>query len=171
MKSWFLFLALAWAAVSPASNALNDAEIAAIVVVANQVDVDAGRLAATFASREEVRKFGQLMVDDHAGVGRAAVELVEKLGVTPVENPTSRELRAAGESNVATLVKLDGPAFDRSYIAQEVAYHEQVIEALDDTLIPNAENEELKALLVRVRPAFVAHLEHARRLRSQLAEE
>jgi putative membrane protein len=45
-----------------------------------------------------------------------------------------------------------------------------VLEALDKTLIPGAKNEELKALLVKVRPAFVAHLEHARHLQAELAK-
>ena len=36
------------------------------------------------------------------------------------------------------------------------------IDAVDKTLIPGATNAELKALLVKVRPAFVAHLEHAK---------
>jgi putative membrane protein len=43
-----------------------------------------------------------------------------------------------------------------------------VIEALDKTLIPSAQNHELKALLVKVRPAFVAHLEHAKRLQASV---
>jgi hypothetical protein len=47
-------------------------------------------------------------------------------------------------------------------------YHQQVIDALDKTLIPGATNEELKALLVKVRPAFVAHLERASQLQSSL---
>jgi putative membrane protein len=49
-----------------------------------------------------------------------------------------------------------------------VAYHEQVLGAIDQTLVPSAKNEELKALIVKVRPAFVAHLEHAKHIQSSL---
>ena len=77
-------------------------------------------------------------------------------------------LLCTGLTLVATLGKLDGPAFDRAYVDQEVVYHEQVIAALDTTLIPNARNAELKTLLVQVRPAFVAHLQHARHLQAEL---
>jgi len=35
-------------------------------------------------------------------------------------------------------------------------------------MIPNAKNEELKALIVKVRPAFVAHLEHAKMIQATL---
>jgi putative membrane protein len=43
-----------------------------------------------------------------------------------------------------------------------------VLDAVDQTLVPNAKNGELKALLVKVRPAFVAHLEHAKHLAASL---
>jgi putative membrane protein len=150
------------------AQAVNDAQIASIVVTANQVDIDAGKLAAERASRPEVRKFGELMVTDHTGVNKAAVELVTKLKVTPQDNPTSQSLKAGGDKNLANLKTLKGAAFDKAYVDQEVAYHAAVIDAVDKVLIPGASNAELKALLVKVRPAFVAHLEHARKVQASL---
>ena len=46
-----------------------------------------------------------------------------------------------------------------------------MLDAVDKTLIPSAQNAELKALLVKVRPAFVAHLEHAKMLQASLAKK
>jgi len=43
-----------------------------------------------------------------------------------------------------------------------------VLDAIDKVLVPNAKNEELKGLIVKVRPAFVAHLEHAKMIQSSL---
>ena len=63
---------------------------------------------------------------------------------------------------------MKGAAFDRAYIEHEIAYHQQVLDALDKTLIPGAQNAELKALLVKVRPAFVAHLDHAKMVQKSL---
>lgn len=150
------------------AQSINDAQIAAIVVTANQVDIDAGNLAATSASNADVKAFGQQMVTDHTGVNKSATELVTKLRVTPEPSATSRSLKEGGDKNVANLKSLKGAAFDRAYIDHEVAYHQQVLDALDKTLIPGAKNEELKALLVKVRPAFVAHLEHAKHVQSEL---
>ena len=152
-----------------AAQSINDAQIASIVVTANQVDVDAGKLAATKASSAEVKKFAELMVTDHTGVNKAAVELATRLKVTPQDNDTSRALASGGKQNVERLKKLTGAAFDKAYVDHEVAYHAQVLEAVDKTLIPGAKNAELKALLVKVRPAFVAHLEHAKHLQSSLS--
>jgi putative membrane protein len=160
--------ALAVPAVAGA-QAVNDAQIASIVVTANQVDIDAGKLASERAAKPEVKKFGELMVTDHTGVNTAAVDLVTKLKVTPQDNPTSQSLKAGGDKNLAHLKTLKGAAFDKAYVDQEVAYHTAVLEAVDKTLIPGASNAELKALLVKVRPAFVAHLEHAKQVQASLA--
>ena len=159
-------LVLAGASVVSAQG-ITDAQIASIVVTANQVDVDAGKLAASKGSNPEIKKFGQHMVTDHMGVNKSATELVTKLKVTPEDNSTSQALKAGGTKNVATLKGLTGAAFDKAYIDHEVAYHQQVLDAVDKTLIPGAKNEELKALLVKVRPAFVAHLAHAKQLQAK----
>ncbi len=170
MKIAPLLFATALAAASGAfaQGAPNDAQIAHIVVTANQVDIDAGKLAEAKASSRDVKAFGKQMVTDHTGVNKQAIALVKKLGVKPEVNTTSESLKKGGEENIANLKKLKGAAFDKAYVDHEVAYHEQVIDALDKTLIPNAKNEELKALLVKVRPAFVAHLEHAKMIQSKL---
>jgi putative membrane protein len=157
------------AASTVSAQGITDAQIASIVVTANQVDVDAGKLAASMGTNPEIKKFGQQMVTDHMGVNKSATELVTKLKVTPEDNPTSQALKAGGAKNVATLKGLTGAAFDKAYIDHEVAYHQQVLDAVDKTLIPGAKNEELKALLVKVRPAFVAHLEHAKHVQSMVA--
>jgi putative membrane protein len=145
-----------------------DPQIAATVVTANQVDIDAGKLAHGKAHSKDVRDFGELMVTDHTGVNKSATELVQKLHVTPEPNPTSESLKEGGDKNLANLKELKGAAFDKAYIDHEVAYHQAVLDAMDKTLIPSAKNAELKALLVKVRPAFVAHLEHAKKLQSSL---
>jgi len=148
----------------------SDPQIAAIVVTANQVDIDAGKLAVSKSKNKTVQDFAQLMITDHTGVNKSATELVTKLHVTPEPNPTSQSLQKGGDENLANLKKLSGAAFDKAYVDHEVAYHQAVLDAVDNTLIPSAKNAELKALLVKVRPAFVAHLEHAKGLQSSLSK-
>jgi putative membrane protein len=155
-------------AVGASAQAINDAQIASIVVTANQVDIDAGQLAKARSTNAEVKGFAELMVTDHSGVNKSATTLVTKLKVTPEDNATSQSLKSGGDANLKNLKGLKGAAFDKAYIDHEVAYHQAVLDAVDKTLIPGAKNEELKALLVKVRPAFVAHLEHAKHLQSSL---
>lgn len=159
-------LVLGTALSASAQAKIDDAQIAAIAVDANQVDVDAGKLALSKAKNPEIKKFAQTMVTDHSGAIQSAKVLVTKLKVTPKENETSMALTKGGKEERAKLSKLSGDAFDKAYIDNEVGYHETVIKALDDTLIPNAQNGELKSLLTSVRGVAAAHLEHAKQLQS-----
>jgi len=161
-----LFLAAGTAFAQGAAP--SDAQIAHIVVTANQVDIDAGKLAESKAANGDVKAFGKQMVTDHSGVNKQGTDLVKKLKVTPEDNPTSKSLKSGGEENVKHLKTLSGAQFDKAYVDHEVTYHEQVLAAIDQTLVPNAKNEELKALIVKVRPAFVAHLEHAKMIQAKL---
>jgi putative membrane protein len=161
---------LALAVAGASAQGVTDAQIAHIVVTANQVDIDAGKLAASKGSNAEVKKFGQQMVTDHTGVNKQATALATKLKVTPADNPTSQSLKEGGEKTMARLKGLSGAEFDKAYIENEVNYHQAVIDAVDKTLIPGASNAELKALLVKVRPAFVAHLEHAKKIQGSLGK-
>ena len=155
--------------VAASAQGINDAQIASIVVTANQVDIDAGNFAQTRANNAQVKQFAQQMVTDHTGVNKQATELAAKLKVTPEDNPTSQSLKSGGEENINKLKNLKGSDFDKAYVDHEVAYHQAVLDAVDKTLIPGAKNEELKALLVKTRPAFVAHLEHAKHVQAALS--
>jgi putative membrane protein len=148
--------------------ALTDPQIAAIVVAANQVDIDAGNLAVKKTKNPDVKKFAELMITDHTAVNKGAVELVTKLKVTPEETDASRGLVSGGSDSRAKLEKLDGAEFDKAYVDNEVAYHKAVINVLQTALIPSATNAELKSTLVGVKPAFDAHLEHAESLQATL---
>jgi len=148
--------------------AVTDPQIAAIVVAANTVDIKTGELAQSKTKNSKVKEFADTMVRDHTAVNKTAVDLVTKLGVTPEENDTSRSLTSSGDQMRERLRILSGKDFDIAYINNEVTYHALVIKALDDTLIPSAQNAELKALLVKVRPSFVAHLKHAEQLQASM---
>ena len=170
MKAVAFLLAggLTLSAAPASAQAPNDAQIAHIVVTANQVDIDAGKLAADWGTHADVKAFGSMMAKDHMGVNKLAGDLAAKLKVKPEDNPTSQSLKSGGMKNVSHLKTLKGAAFDKAYIDNEVAYHQAVLDAVDKTLIPSAQNDELKALIVKVRPAFVAHLEKAKSIQGSL---
>jgi putative membrane protein len=157
------------APAAPAAAGPTDPQIAAIVVTANNVDIEAAKLAKSRTKSKEVKAFAETMIRDHEGVNKQAKALVAKLKVKPEESPTSKSLAEGGKENMASLKKLKGAAFDKAYVDHEVAYHQQVIDAINNTLIPNAKNAELKALLEKTAPAIQAHLDHAKMLQGQLA--
>jgi putative membrane protein len=157
---------LLWAA-TPAK--LTDPQIAHVAYTAGLIDVEAGKLALEKSKDKDVRAFAQRMIGDHTAVNDQALALVKKLNVTPEDNPTSQSLTKEAETARTKLADLTGAAFDKAYIDNEVAFHKTVNSALSTTLIPDAQNSELKSLLERGLKVFEAQLEHAERLAKQLS--
>jgi putative membrane protein len=139
----------------------SDPEIAHIAYSAGVIDIEAAKLALSKTKNEDVRAFAQSMQADHEAVNVQALDLVKKLNVTPQDNSTSQALNKTAEEKRAELAKLDGDAFDKAYIENEVAYHKQVNAALETLLIPSAQNPELKALLETGLKLFQGHEQHA----------
>lgn len=155
------------AQTSPAA-APTDPQIAMIAVTADNVDIDAGKLAASKSTNPKVKEFANLMIRDHTSVNKKATDLAKKLKVTPEESETSRSLKTNGDQTLEKLRGMSGAEFDKAYIDNEVSYHEAVAKVLDETLIPNAKNAELKALLESAKPVFASHLSHAKELQSSM---
>jgi putative membrane protein len=155
------------AQTSPAA-APTDPQIAMIAVTADNVDIEAAKLAASKTSNAKVKDFANLMIRDHTSVNNKATALAKKLNITPEESDTSRSLKSNGDTTLEKLRGMSGSAFDKVYIDNEVSYHEAVAKVLDETLIPNAKNADLKALLESARPVFASHLNHAKELQSSL---
>jgi putative membrane protein len=146
----------------------DDAQIAHIAYAAGQVDIANAEQAMKKSKSKEVREFAQSMLRDHKAVNDQALALVKKLNVTPKDNDTSKSIAKAQTDKRAELEKLNGVAFDKAYAANEVAYHKTVNGALEQTLIPSANNSELKSLLQTGLKIFQGHQQHAEHLAASL---
>ena len=146
----------------------NDAQIAHIAYTAGEIDVKAGELALQKSKSKAVRDFATSMVKDHRAVNEKALALVKKLKVTPQDNDTSKALSKQAADKLAELAKLKGAEFDKAYVANEVAFHKTVNNALETQLIPSASNPELKSLLQTGLKIFQGHEQHAEHLAASL---
>ena len=155
-------------AAAPAP-ALNDPQIATVALTAHQIDIERGKLAQKKAKRAEVKQFADQMVTDHSQGQKEVLALAKKLKVKPEESDVTKGLKSEAADKMLLLKKLSGDDFDKAYIDTEVAYHEGVVAAIDQALLPNAKNEELKTALTNTRPTIASHLEHARGVQKLLA--
>ena len=172
MLKGILGAALMAASISTASIAADpkptDPQIAHIAYTAGQIDVTAAEQALKKSKNAEVIEFAKTMERDHKAVNHQALALVKKLNVTPEDNAVSQSLSTQAAKELKTLEALDGAAFDKAYVENEVAYHKSVNSALAKILIPSAENKELKSLLETGLTLFKEHQMHAEHLASMI---
>jgi putative membrane protein len=159
---------LSGAAFAQGTAKPTDPQIAHIAYTAGQLDIEAAKQALKISKDKEVKAFANDMVRDHTAVNKQALALVKKLKVTPEDNDTSRALTKQADAKRIELAKLKGGAFDKAYVDNEVAYHKTVNSALESTLIPSANNAELKSLLQTGLKIFQGHEQHAKHVASEL---
>jgi putative membrane protein len=149
---------------------LTDPEIASVAVAANQIDINYAKIAKVKSKNAEVLKFASTMIADHQSVVDQATALCKKLGVTPKDNDLSKKLNADAESTKKMLNGRSAAEFDKAYIDNEVTAHKAVIETVQNVLIPQTQNGELKALLEKVLPILKTHLEHAEMVQKAISK-
>ncbi|MBY5438827.1 DUF4142 domain-containing protein [Rhizobium leguminosarum] len=163
------FIAASLATASVAADAKpTDPQIVHVAYTAGQIDVTAAEQALKKSKNADVIEFAKTMERDHKAVNDQALALVKKLKVTPEDNAISQSLSTQAAKELTTLAALDGAAFDKAYVENEVAYHKSVNDALAKVLIPSAENKELESLLETGLTLFKQHQMHAEHLTSMI---
>jgi putative membrane protein len=160
--------AMAPAANAPAAPAeLSDANIVALLDHANAADSTAGALAATKATDPAVKQFAKLMMSEHHALRKQGADLAKQLKVTP-EPPANDPVTPLAQQETQALQSAPkGAQFDRTYIDQEVAAHQAVLD-LANQAHDQAKNEQLKALIEKAKPVIEKHLDQAKQLQQKL---
>jgi putative membrane protein len=147
---------------------MDDAQIADVVITANNIVIQAGKLAHSRSSDQKIKEYAKRMIGEHAVVNGAATELTARLNLTARNNPISNALRTGSEKNIAELASLHGKEFDKAYIDQAVILHQDILDTIDNRLVPYARSEDLKALLYNLFSPLSDHLEQAQEIRESL---
>jgi putative membrane protein len=153
------------------AQSLTDAQIAHVVMTVNNGEVDLGNLAKDKAQDADVKAYAQQMVTDHSSANEKGNQLAQQINLTPEINDLSRQMQSNHEQAKAKLDSTTaGASFDKAYIDDMVTGHQSVLDALDNTLIPGAQNADLKSMLQNMRPTVAQHLDRAKQLQSKLGQ-
>jgi putative membrane protein len=121
-----------------------------------QAEVELGQLAGQKASSEEVKKFGQRMVDDHTKTNDQLKQLASRKGVNVPE-----KLNAKDKATKARLSRLSGEQFDRAYMNDMVTDHtKDVAEFRQES--KSAKDPDVKNFASQTLPTLQDHLKEAR---------
>ena len=162
--------AILFSAGSAFAQAPTDPQIVGIVQTANKIDIDQAKLALKRSKNQQVKDFANQMISDHTSLQKSVADLAKKLGATEQPSDTSKTLDEQAAQESKKLRSLHGDAFDKEYVSHEVAFHQAVIDAASNTLIPNAKNPELKSALEGAAPLLQGHLQHAQELQKSLGQ-
>lgn len=147
---------------------LDDEHILDIVAAVNSMAIEASEFARARAASAEVGAYAGQLVEEHTNVGRLLTELAATFGLTPRDHPVSTELRMDAARYRVLLERASDPEFDLLYIDQKVIFHQNVLDMIDNQLMPAAGRHEVKALLYGLFAPFTEHLARAQEIQESL---
>ena len=107
----------------------SDKDFVQETTIANMAEVELGRMAGERSTNAEVKKFGQMMVDDHTAAGDQLKAMATQHNI-----PTPTALDDKHRDLRDKLAKLQGAEFDREYMSAMVEGHEAVADKLESRI-------------------------------------
>ena len=148
------------APATPVPPSLSDEQIAAITDAANSAEIAQAKLAESKSKNPEVKRFAAMMIKHHG----EAKNKQAKLKLQPADSSDSSALKADASSTLDALKKDTGKDFDKAYIDAQVDAHQKVLDTINQKLLPNVKNADLKAYLDEIKPRVEDHLKQAKDL-------
>jgi putative membrane protein len=137
----------------------------------NQMEVQLGQLAQQKGVSKGVKDFGARLVKDHQAADQKVMTYATtkniQLGEPKVDSDFKKTMRNASDAAMAKLQSLQGPAFDRAFLAHMVGHHDSDIAKVMAGQQQFASNAELKGQLDNLLPTLKKHRDEAYRLLGQ----
>ena len=152
------------------ATAPTDEQILAIVHVANQGEIEQAKLALSKTKDPRVKKLAAMMQKDHTAADDKALSMGKRDRIELTPSKASAELESGANDNTQMLKGASGADFDKGYVDTQVKEHQDVLDTIDQKLVPNAKNADLRTYLAEVRTKVAMHLQHAKDLQAQLSK-
>jgi putative membrane protein len=127
-------------------------------------EVEMGKLAVKNSQDPDVKKFGQMMIDDHSKANAELQSIAEKKNI-----PVPTDI-GSNRSSVEKIESLKGPAFDKAYVDLMVSDHKEDIKAFEDQA-ENGKDPDIKAFAAKTLPTLKKHLSAIQDIQDKMAKK
>lgn len=127
--------------------------------MADMYEIEAGKIAVQRGQSADVKKFGQMMVDNHTKLSNDFKAALKAANIA--EPPATLDDRRTGMLN--NLRAAGDTDFDGAYLHQQLAAHLEAL-TLHKTYAARGDNATLKAAAEKAQPIVQSHIDELRRI-------
>ncbi len=149
-------------ATSSTAPSSGDSEFMMKAAQGGMAEVELGKLASEKAANAEVKKFGQMMMEDHSNANTELKALATKKNVTL---PT--DIGSEHKATMDKLKTLSGAEFDKAYVEAMVKDHEKDVSEFEKQST-DAKDADVKAFATKTLPTLKKHLEKIKEIQSKM---
>ncbi len=143
---------------------VTDPQIVSILMAVNQGEIDEAKAAKHITKSKPIRDFADQMILEHKQVQEDLKKFTAKAKIVPADAETNTQVKKEVVSNIKEMKRMSGKVLDRHYLSDQVAMHQNLLDQIDNSLVPSVQNPELKDILTKVRASVAMHLEKAKAL-------
>lgn len=140
---------------------MSDAEILGTLVAVNDGEVQMADQAAKKAKSKEAKDFAGMMKSMHSSALTKTKSVATKTKITAADSDLTAFLKGDVDKTMKDLKDKEGKDFDKAYIEAQVSAHKVVLAAIDNRLMPSAQNSDVKALVSETRKTVADHVTKA----------
>lgn len=149
---------------------LTDGQIVHIMKTADEGEVGLAKVAKDRAENKDVKEYAKQMFDVHKKSEKQGKDVAKKAKIEVTKNDTSKTMEDMVDIQEKDLKKLKGADFDKAYIGQQITMHKQLLDDLNQKLIPAAQSPELKSYLETTKSQVERHLSRAQEIQNTLSK-
>jgi putative membrane protein len=147
---------------------LTDAQIASVLLTANQGEAAQNTLASSKTTNTDVRALANDFADAHTAAANRETALYAMLNLTPADNAVSSQLRDTSDSTITQLQNASASQFDLTFVNGQISEHQAVLILIDQNLLVNVTNDALRSEVTAIRTAVQSHLAEAEALLTKI---
>jgi putative membrane protein len=147
---------------NPAQVTEEDTEFAVMAADAGMTEVELGKLALSKSSNADVKKYAQMMVDDHTAANNKLMAIASSKQITLPSSISDKH-----KKHVEDMSKMSGKDFDKHYIDMMVDDHGEVVDAFKKEN-ENTKDTELKTFTAETLPVLMKHQDQAKAIKDKM---
>jgi putative membrane protein len=136
----------------------DDAKFATDAADGGMAEVELGKIALTKTHIASLRKFAQMMVDDHGKANEELKAIAQKKNITLPDAPDNDH-----KKKIADLEKKHGKDFEKAYVEAMIDGHKKTLDLMDKEA-KDGKDADLKAFAEKTAPTVRMHLEAIKRI-------
>ena len=155
-------------ASAPNAKTTGDAEILGLMAAVDDNGIVGALEAGNRTLSAPVADYVKTLHKAYGDHLEATLKLGSKIDVIPAENAAVDRIRVKAAGELATLVPLEGQAFESAYVVATIKGQTEVLGLIDTQLLPRADNDKLKKHLTQTRADVAEQLGAAKALQAGL---
>lgn len=144
-----------------------DRDILGSLVALNKNEISSAQQVKRSKLNPDVKAFANFMIVEHKKNLASTMKLSHTIG-KPTKSKETMMLKLKGLKELASLKITSDKNLQKTYIDDMVKDHQDALDMIDNNLLPNVTNAQLKSLLDETRTHVAKHLEKAKAIQSKL---